>query len=223
MKKVTLIEYPGLVPMNVNKDAKYSVVSGPDGYEVRLIYRVSSREQYLLTTNHHAELVEMVNRVKTQVQNQAGGAFYINEFRDVIVKAGGKAYFAGHYAKNLVFDLGDGRTVTPCAPAGLEPGEVWPGPHAGIKYTLAAGGDDIRYKIKNGNLETTYFLSDDVGEAAAAQLANRLARVKGNSGGGIYVNECAEFFAPPSGGGEHLYLGGVGEDQWFDPPDVPRP
>lgn len=219
-----LIEYPGLVPMNVSRDAKYSVVHGKDGYEVRLIYRINSREQFLLTTSDHPTLVEEVNAVKEKVSNRLGGVFYINEFRDVIVKAGDKAYYACNYEKDLVFDLGNGKTVGPRAPDGLRSGETWPGPHAGVKYVLAAGGEDVRYKIKSGRSERTVLLSDDVGEAAAKRLAQRLATVKGDSGGGVYVNEAAEFFGPPSGGGgEHLYLGSLGEDQWFDPPDVPRP
>ena len=55
--------YPGLAPSNVNKDAKYSVVSGEGGYEVRLC-NASSREVALLTTGDHDELVDMVNTVK---------------------------------------------------------------------------------------------------------------------------------------------------------------
>ena len=73
--------YPGLAPSNPSKDAKYSVVSGEGGYEVRLVYRVSSREVALLTTGDHDELVDMVNTVKTEMTGQPGGAFYINEFR----------------------------------------------------------------------------------------------------------------------------------------------
>jgi hypothetical protein len=37
-----------------------------DGYEVRLIYRLSSRESELLTTDQHPDLVAMVNKVKQE-------------------------------------------------------------------------------------------------------------------------------------------------------------
>jgi hypothetical protein len=59
-----MIIYPGHVPSNVARDAKYSVVWGSEGrMEVRLIYRISGGERVLLTTDRHDELVEMVNEI----------------------------------------------------------------------------------------------------------------------------------------------------------------
>jgi len=63
------------------------------------------------------------------------------------------------------------------------------------------------------------------GAAAAAALAHRLRSVKGFAGGRIYINEAGEFFAPIPGRSNnlsYLYLGPLGEDQWFPPPDVDR-
>jgi hypothetical protein len=212
--------YPGLVPSNVNKDAKYSVVTGDGGWEVRLTYRISSRERALLTTADHGPLVEMVNTVKEEINGQPGGAFYINEFKHVLVPAGDEYWLAGFYDPLLEFDF-DGPTISPVAPDDLEPGDAWLGPHVGIPYTLMAGGNDIKCKVKTGRIEKEYRLSD-YGKAAAAELARRLAQVKGSSGGRIYINECSEFFSPPPDGGvEHLYLGPLDEDIWFPPPDVP--
>jgi hypothetical protein len=212
--------YPGLVPSNVSKDAKYSVVTGDGGWVVRLTYRISSREQALLATDDHGPLVEMVNKVKQEINGQPGGAFYINEFNAVLVPAGNEYWFAGIYPPLLEFDF-DGPTISPIAPDDLQPGDAWIGPHVGIPYTLMAGGNDIRYHVKTGRIQKEYRLSD-YGEAAAADLAGRLARVKGRSGGRIYINECREFFTPPPDGGvDHVYLGHLGEDAWFPPPDVP--
>lgn len=215
--------YPGLCPSNVSKDAKYSVVSGENGYEVRLIYRLSSREMLLLTTDAHDELVEMVNAVKKDLFGQPGGAFYINEFHDVLVPAPDKrCHFAGVYEDRLVFDF-EGSTIGPDAPAGLEPGDEWPGPHVGIRYTLTAGGRDIRYEKTMPDRILREHLSDYVDPDEATSLASRLAAVRGAEGGRIYINEASEFFAPPSGGrSEFLYLGPLGEnDPWFPAPDVP--
>jgi hypothetical protein len=213
--------YPGLAPSNVNKDAKYSIRTGANGMEVQLTYRVSDRERALLSTDRHEPLVNMVNAVKTDVNGQAGGAFYINEFKDVLVPAGGECYFAGIYDSPLEFDF-DGPIISPRAPGDLEPGDPWLGPHVGVRYTLTAGGHDIRGEKKTGKITREEPLSDYVGEAAAAELAHRLARTKGSQGGRVYLNECCEFFSPPSGGGsEYLYLGSLGEDLWFPPPDVP--
>ena len=218
------MKYPGYIPSNVNKDAKYSVVNGPHGYEVRLIYRLSAREEALLTTQQHGDLVAMVNAVKLEYNGREGGAFYINEYLDVLVPAtDGGCYFAGTYQAHLEFDF-DGQTISPKASPGLQPGEPWSGPHVGIRYTLKAGGRDIGYETKpSPNIVRKELLSDYHGEDAAAALSMRLARVKGEAGGRIYLNECGSFFAPPASQGEYLYLGDLDDDLWFPPPEVPRP
>jgi len=216
---MTLI-YPGLAPSNVSKDAKYSIRSGREGYEVQLLYRVSSRERALLAHDGHQELVEMVNAIKEEVAGAPGGAFYINEFSDVLVPSGDGCWFAGIYEDVLEFDF-DGELVSPAAD-GLRPGEEWTGPHVGIRYTLMAGGNDIKYELKDGRVIREHRLSDTAGEDAARDLARRLAAVKGNDGGRIYINECGNFFSPPRDGGvDHVFLGGLDEDLWFPAPDVP--
>jgi hypothetical protein len=45
------------------------------------------------------------------------------------------------------------------------------------------------------------------------------------AGGRIYINEAGEFFAPTmtmSRNIPYLYLGPLGDDQWFPPPPVDR-
>lgn len=56
-------KYQGNLPGNVNKDAKYSVIGTHRDEKIRLIYRLSSREEALLTTRTHPTLVKMVNDV----------------------------------------------------------------------------------------------------------------------------------------------------------------
>lgn len=214
--------YPGLIPSNVNKDAKYSVVHGDEGMQVRLLFQLNHKEKAILTTDRHDELVNMVNAVKQADGAAPGGAFYINEYFDVLVPSSSGCCFAGTYERVLEFDL-DGQIVSPHRPPGVEPGDEWPGPHVGIGYVLAAGGADIYYKTKNGKIERREDLSDHVGATAAAKLAGRLAAIRGSEGGRIYINECGEFFAPPRAGATgHVYLGALDEDAWFPAPDVPR-
>jgi hypothetical protein len=219
-----MIEYPGNIPMNVSRDAKYSVVTGKTGMEVRLIYRVSDRERRLLTTDKHDELVEMVNAVKTSLTGSPGGAFYINEYRDVLVPGDGACFYAGNYAPNLEFDF-DGSILGPRAPVELSPGNPWPGPHVGIRHVITAGAQDIRYTRRTRHREVDVYLSDHIGMDDARRLAGRLSMAKTSSGGRIYVNEALAFFARIEKGGrwEYVYLGWLEEDGWFDPPDVPRP
>ena len=215
--------YPGNIPSNVGKDAKYSVVSGADGYEIRLTYRVSNRERALLTTDAHPELVEMVNAVKNEVNLVPGGAFYINEYLDVLVPCTDReCYFAGNYRHTLEFEF-DGQKVSPKAPDGLQPGDEWPGPRVGIRFKIKAGARDIAYLRKAGGRETEVCLSEVHGPKVAAELARRLAIHKGESGGRIYLNEAFEFFGPPSTPGDpFVYMGSLGDDLWFPPPAVNR-
>ncbi len=219
---MSAMKYPGYIPSNVNKDAKYSVVNGADGFEVRLIYRLSAREEALLTTKHHDELVEMVNAVKREYNGREGGAFYINEFLDVLVPStDGNCYYAGTYEELLEFQF-QGQTISPKAGPDLLPGHAWTGPHVGIRYKLTAGGKDIGYETKpSPDLVRKVLLSDVHGPDAAAELAVRLARVKGEAGGRIYINEWSEFFSPPATTGDYIYLGALDDDLWFPPPSIP--
>jgi hypothetical protein len=218
------VPYPGNIPTNVNKDAKYSIVSGSDGYQVRLIVTLSAGVRELLTTDEHPELVEMVNEIKHQYNGAYGGAFYINEFLDVLVPTVDReCYFAGTYQKRLTFDL-EGQIISPKAPESLRPGEEWSGPHVGVRYKLKAGGRDISYEKVTGTRQTEHRLSDVRGADDAARLARRLAQHKGDAGGRVYINEASEFFSPPAQPGDpYIYLGNLDEDYWFEPPDVPRP
>lgn len=220
-----VVLYPGLAPSNVNKDAKYSVIysTSGGGMEVRLVYRVSEREKQLLTSDRHEKLVAMVNQVKEELSGVPGGPFYINEFGDVLVpqQDGGCAY-AGTYSELLKFDY-DGQEIGPVPPPGLAPGDRWPGPHVGIRYVLAAGGTDIKYEQASGQSIREHRLSDAVGHGPAQLLARRLAKVKGQQGGRVYINEASEFFAPLNGGEKgtlYVYLGPLEDDAWFQAPDV---
>lgn len=220
-----MIIYPGHIPSNVNRDAKYSVVWSPEGrMEVRLIYRISAGERMLLTTDRHDPLVEMVNEVKVAANGVPGGVFYINEYRDVLVPTAGGCFYAGNYPSDLEFDF-EGTVIGPRAAEDLAPGDLWPGPHVGIRYVLTADGSDVKFTKVTGYRELTEFLSDHTNPGAAHDLARRLFSIKGAGGGRIYINEAKEFFSPVDSrdGVEYVYLGWLEEDAWFTPPDVPRP
>jgi hypothetical protein len=216
---VRLELYSGHAPSNVSKDAKYTVTAGG---EVRLTYRVNQREKELLTTAKHPKLVEMVNVIKQQLNGVPGGVFYINEFGDVLVPGHepGTCHWAGCYEKTLKFAFGDGQ-LSPEAPAGLQPGDRWPGPHPGVKYVLKAGGNDIRYSLRHGRRVTDVYLSDEVGDRAAKETSSRVRAIKGEDGGRFYINERCELFAPvASNDYEHfVYLGHLEDSAWFDPPE----
>ena len=221
--EVMPLRYSGNIPGNVRKDAKYSVVHGSRDMEIRLIFRLTTGETALVTTAEHPQLVEMVNGVKEEFGTR-GGPFYINEYGHVIAPAGEEQYeyyFAGRYDTYLEFEF-EGQVLSPKPPPGLRPGDIWPGPKVGIRYTLGADGSDIRYKAWTGpNRYREASLSAEVGRMAAARLARRLSQHK-PGGGRLYINEARHFFAPVRSHDdwEHLYLGGLADDAWFEAPRI---
>lgn len=218
-------KYPGYWPSVVNRDAKYHVSAAG---KVQLLYRESANEERTLVSQGHQQLVEMVNAVKLARTGRRGGTFYINEFGHVVVpvvSAGDgqtECFYAGKYLSHLQFAY-HGELIGPVPLRGLRPGDEWPGPHVGIPYIIAAGGDDIRYETRvpsDPGLTRRVRLSSEVGRAQASHLANRLTSHKGWQGGRIYINEAGAFFAPVEVRGKYrfLYLGSLDSESWFPEP-----
>lgn len=206
--------YAWLEPSSVKSDGKYRVTA--DG-QIRLVYTLNREERALLTTSAHDALVTMVGAVNRAHGDQPSGVFYINEWRHVLVKAGGGTWFAGRYDPLLEFDL-DGQVVSARPPSDLEPGDSWNGPRVGIRYTLTASGDDVYCRrMVRPQVERTERLSafnDD-----AATVVRRWSKHK-PGGGVIYVNEARELFAPHDAGWR--YLGRAAHHEWFPEPIVPE-
>jgi hypothetical protein len=217
--------FTGNCPRNVAKDAKYAV-----RYDKRtkllgvgLTYRTDEDAIWHMTTVEHPDLVEMVNAVKLAHGSAMNGAFYIDEFKRVLVPIAedGLYYLAGKYDKPLEFHF-KGRTISgqPLHPDGtrMEPGERWTGPHAGIPYVLTASGDDVYYRTRpEPEIEKRVKLSAKRGRPAAAKMARMLSAVKGPGGGRFYVNEFGTVFSPINSdeGLEYVYFGQIDLESWF--------
>jgi len=218
--------YLGNCPKNVAKDAKYSVRTGERGPVVALTYSTNDDERWYMSTESHGELVALVNAVKISVCGKPNGSFYINEYSQIIVPVVGTEdyYLAGQYAAPLRFDF-EGKTISG-EPLDLEnhpinPGDEWVGPHAGIPYTLAAGGDDVYYQMTpRPNVTKKVKLSKQIGAQQAALVASRIRDIKGFSGGRFYVNEFKSIFTPLNEQGElrYIYVGQLELDNWFEQP-----
>lgn len=210
--------YPGNTSRAIGKDARYTVKL--DG-TVQLTYTISTDERALLTTDGHDELVALVNEAKRRGGSpQGGGGFLINEHRHVLVPTqSGDVVYAGVYTRDLEFVF-EKSLITPVARSGIRPGDVWPGPHVGIKYTLAAGASDIRCELETerGTLRRVS-LSDFHSRQQLADLLKMCRDVKPN-GGAVYINEARELFAPVERGEkyERLYIGHLGARPWFPEP-----
>ena len=224
-------EFPvfrGNCPANVSKDAKYAVRSGKTGPVVALTYNTGDDERWYMTTEKHPELVSMVNAVKTAHGGAPNGSFYINEYKQVIVPVIGSSdyYLAPSYDKPLRFEF-EGKTLSgePVDWDGnpLSPGAEWTGPHPGIPYVLAAGGNDVYYSYSpRPNVEKRVKLTKVMDSPTAVEVAARIRDHKGYSGGRFYVNEFRSIFAPVQEGYDwrYIYIGELDLGKWF-PPFVP--
>ena len=233
--------FGGNCPRSVSKDAKYRVKSNSDSdtYDksvVQIVYTVNHEERWYPTTEDHPQLCRMVNSVKYHFTGVPHGSFYINEYKQEIVPVSGsyKYYYAGNYERQLrfKFDAENGNEVELSGDAvdfdgrRLSPGDEWHGPHPGIRYVLAAGGNDIYYKLRpRPSVEITVYLSSSIGNQRAAKVAHSISRYKGPQGGRFYVNEWGTIFAPVSGSSpvKFRYLGKIDMENWFPPPEVKEP
>lgn len=233
---MSLTRFEGNCPRNVSKDAKYSVRrgsagAGDGGLVVALVYEAEDDERWHPSTDAHPELVKMVNAVKTSAGQPPNGAFYINEYRQVIVPVAGTSdyYLAGTYGRPLEFEFegkhlgGDARDLdgNPIAP-----GDTWAGPRPGIPYKLRAGGNDIAYTTSpRPNVTREIRLSKEIGPDRAREAASVVSRVKGHAGGRFYVNEHLNAFSPLSDGRDvrYVYCGKIDLDMWFPKPHADHP
>jgi hypothetical protein len=196
--------FAGNCPKNVSKDAKYSIRTGRDGLVVALTYISANQERWFATTEDHPDLVDMVNKVKTEAGGAPNGPFYINEYGQVIVPVGPSAtyYLAGEYDMPLRFEF-EGNSLS---------GE-------GIVYRLKSGRPDVYYRsYPRPGVETRPQLSTAVGREAASAFADRIREAKGWEGGRFYINEWREIFAPVSNGDglEYRYIGHLElSEPWF--------
>ncbi len=228
---MTFPRFAGNCPKNVSKDAKYSIRTGSaaqgyDGPIVAVIYESEDGERWHAATDNHPDLVNMVNEVKTSVGNPPNGAFYINEYKQVIVPVVGSSdyFLAGAYELPLRFEF-EGKVISGEA-VDLEgnpisPGDTWTGPHVGIRYKLCAGGSDIEYSMSpRPNVEKRVKLSQAISPERAEKVASGIMAVKGPRGGRFYVNEYLNVFAPLEDGRDtpYLYCGRINLDEWFPKP-----
>jgi hypothetical protein len=210
--------YRGNTSKGIAQDTRYTVKL--DG-TVQLVYNVGGNERALLTTDEHPDLVSLVNEAKRRGgSSQGGGGFVINEYRLVLVPTqSGEVLYAGVYTRDLEFTF-EKTLISPVAPPGLRPGDVWPGPHVGIRYTLAANAVDVRYeeKTQRGTTRRVCLSETHPGGALAGLLD--ICRMVKPKGGPLYVNEARELFAPVDDGNgyKRRYIGHLGGRPWFPDP-----
>ena len=223
---MTLQVFSGNGAGNVAKDAKYVVrLDGAGKFKIGLLFRAGGGETWHMSTVEHPELVKMINKIKEKVSGSPGGAFYVNEYRQIVVPASDgvnerQMYLAGEYPAPLEFKF-EGKTIStrPAAPDGtaLRPGDKWKGPRVGIGYTQAAGGTDIRYEsTPRPNVTMRVNLTEAIGKEKANRTLDMIKPHK-RDGGAIYVNDALAIFAPITHSDplEYVYCGQLSLDGWF--------
>jgi len=239
--------YRGVWPQNVSKLAKYAVRFIDGAWKVTVLYEADEGLRYLAVEGGGTELADTINAVKTAFGNPPGGAFYVNEYRHIIVpvaasndsdRNGSLYYYAGRLDSDFIFEFeGKPLNTKPVHPDGspLEPGEQWIGPRPGIPYVLAAGGGDIYY-------ESPALTDDDPPQirpnvirrvSLSRVLANKslhkealapIVKIRGYQGGRFYVNEHGAIFTPVganSGSGiDYIYCGQINYEAWFPEPTL---
>lgn len=162
------------------------------------------------------ELVEAVNRAKRAGGQSDGGSFVINEYGHVLVPTGRGAFCVGALDGVPTFRQGE-HVLTP-EPDGLQPGDMWTGLLAGVRYRLKAGGNDIEYERADGRLVR---LSEAIGTSTASSTASSFARIK-SGGGRLYVNEAGVVTSPMQRGRTwvDVFVGRIDRERWFPAPEV---
>jgi hypothetical protein len=236
--------YRGLWPQNVSRLAKYAVRSEGGDWKVTVFYEAGEGLRYLAVEGDGSEVVDRINAVKSALRDKPGGAFYVNEFRHILVPVaapggqgtGSHYCAAGRFEGDFRFEF-EGRPLT-TKPLGLggtqlRPGDRWIGPRPGIPYVLAAGGADIYYETPaltdtdppevRPNMTRKILLSKVIKDASGVARAVRpIAAIRGHQGGRFYVNEHAAIFTPISGGDgdglQYTYCGQIDRTAWFPEP-----
>lgn len=224
-----VVEFRGNCPGNVARDAKYSLRHHGTQWVVRLDYRIDNNERLLLSTQEHPGLVGIVRDVQEESRGQPGGAFYINEYLQVIVPSGleGQYYLAGEYSDPLEFQPDEDPELAGWVISGdgndrdgqrLAPGDDWVGPHPGIPYVLTANLQDVYYELAVSPIRIRKInLSGETSQTRARQVARQVAEVKGSSGR-FYINEFSQMFCPIWDGTtlRYTYVGALDlEAGWF--------
>jgi hypothetical protein len=241
-----LILYRGVWPQAVSKLAKYAVRFIEGNWKITVLYEAGAGLQYLAVEGEAADLASRINAVKTALRDTPGGAFYVNEYRHVIVPVkgdessgtGSHYYYAGRLEGDFRFEFeGQPLTTKPIRPDGtpLKAGERWVGPRPGIPYVLAAGGGDIYYETPaltetdpptirpsvTRKAQLSKILQD---KPLVARAVQPVASLRGHQGGRFYVNEHGAMFTPVTAGDgnglDYLYCGQIDRSAWFPEPKV---
>jgi len=160
-------------------------------------------------------LAMAVNRVKRRYTGRAGGAFIINEFRQVICPVADFSedrYYVGDCSGAPVFIDPRGFRFTLDDDRRLQPGDLWDRPYVGVPYNLSARGQ-VYFPVRSG-IDTECMRPPEQDATLIAALRH------------IRFGEPARFIVNPHGialtkvcqGGvwQPVYVGRLDYQLWFE-------
>ena len=235
--------YRGPWPGNVSKLAKYAVRFTDGEWKVTVLYDAGDGLRFLAVDGGGAAIAKQVNAVKSAARDQPGGAFYVNEYRHIIVPVAADAatglqsvyHYAGRFNGDFLFEFEQSMLSTrPIDREGrpLKPGETWIGPRPGIPYVLAAGAKDVYFETPaltdddppsvRPSMTRRVMLSKVLRDPiAAAETARKISAIRSHTGGRFYVNEHGAMFTPVTEAGagiSYIFCGQLEMDKWFPEP-----
>lgn len=233
--------YPGVWPIYVRNLAKYFVHCEDGKWKIAVRYEIGDEIRHMAVEGAREEIDTLINAVRSAFGKRSCGAFYVNEYRHIIMPVSHKPssvipyYFIGKLESDLHIKFG-GRSLE-TKPFGndgktLSSGEAWHGPHPGIPYSLTEDAKDIYYEcpaLSSGDPPRILpaarkYLSlalgnKDVAMQVASSIANYCSRKRR-----FYVNEHGTLFTPKGygdgNGYDYVYCGKIDPSAWFPEPHV---
>lgn len=245
--------YRGYWPSVISRLAKYSVryINESDknksGWKITVFYEEERGLRFLAVEDSYPaeELVEKINAAKIHTDGKFGGVFYINEYKHVVAPirtvSGNQVRYICKWEREFEFPYRKSSESQPVLlgprpKPGMMPGDRWDGPRPGIPYVLAAGGNDIYYKMPaltetdpptvRERMTMQVHLSRVLDPARAAHAAAPIMKIRNQQGGRFYVNEAGAMFTPVASGDgngiDYKYCGQIDPQNWFPEPPVPN-
>lgn len=217
--------WEGFRPTVVAKERKYAIRFHPRrGWKISVVVPKWKAIYTIFSEEDHHDLVSAVNAVSEEFSRAPGGAFYVNEYKQVlkpIIEAPGapgerEARYVGEFPSlKFIFKL-ENQLMDNSDASALKTGDDWPYHKVGIRYTISPVDWRIsrQMAVLMGNTirEEPEYLDEHVKDHS--ELVSALREVKPN-GGIFYANEHGLVFAPTDSGEKFVKIIDISATTWF--------
>ena len=153
--------FQGNCPRNPFTTGKYHLRQVNGLWTIQSDFRIGSETIRSVSTGHIPLVNMLINGRRQSGGGSPGGAFYINEFSQVLIpdRSSPHYYLVGEYDALLKFEV-EGNSISADGSGSLTKplviGDEWTGPRHGIPYNLSLsnGSPGIRYERKVNERDT---------------------------------------------------------------------